>query len=229
MRDLLQVHQALFAEYDRWFDGAGFSCAPGCATCCTVSVTATESEAAIVAAHLGTERLRALLDRWNGAGRQPARSTNGFARDCLAGRWDEEEPEHELDPCPFLEDNRCVIYAVRPFVCRSFSSTIPCEISQAAEVAPWLVSLNTMVQQIIEHLCAGQAWGNFLSLLSVAAGVGEPRDIPGVCLPLPAIMVPPWELERLRPYAARLLPLLAGDQELENILSDTFGLDHFGR
>jgi len=56
--------------------------------------------------------------------RHPGPTFNEFAKHCL----NQEEPpggtasDWCLAPCPFLDDNLCTIYPVRPFGCRSFFS-----------------------------------------------------------------------------------------------------------
>jgi len=51
-------------------------------------------------------------------------TTNSFAASCLQG--DDVIPESygNEQPCPFLKDNCCTIYDVRPFSCRCFIESI---------------------------------------------------------------------------------------------------------
>jgi Fe-S-cluster containining protein len=81
--------------------GSDMQCSSGCSDCCHVRLTITSAEAAAIRAELATwpaERLAALVDN---------------ARAAAADR------------CAALDANgRCLVYAARPFVCRSHGAPI---------------------------------------------------------------------------------------------------------
>lgn len=100
--------------------------------------------------------------------RQPAlETTNEFAEKCLTGKegigCQQEEVREAI--CPYLEDNRCQIYQVRPFSCRSFASVKKCLAGQAAEQPQFYISATTAAQQLIEHVGQGEYWGNMHDVL----------------------------------------------------------------
>ena len=74
------------------------ACRRGCADCCRMNVEVTSVEAARIAA---------------GTGRpvRPLTQSKAHAPTEFAGQ-----------PCPFLVDNACSIYALRPYVCRHHAS-----------------------------------------------------------------------------------------------------------
>jgi len=106
------------------------------------------------------------------AARKPSRfnalTTNAFAEFCLHGREPEGTVHEEWDftPCPFLHEHSCSIYPVRPFGCRAFVSYVNCAVTGSAEVAPLVLTVNTVYTQLIEHLAQGQYWGKMLDILA---------------------------------------------------------------
>jgi hypothetical protein len=72
-------------------------CAPGCAACCDVALTVCPTEAAPI--------------------RRAVATLSADARARLAARADALEGQD--GPCVMLEDGRCVVYDVRPLVCRT--------------------------------------------------------------------------------------------------------------
>ena len=148
--DLEEKIAAIYELHQGLFPADEFACHRGCATCCTSSVTACETEAGIAAAFMAGNGIPLTRAEMTAAGRQLSLSTNAYAAACLAGETVEDE-EHDLSPCPLLSHGKCLIYPARPFVCRAFVSTADCAISGAADIPPWLVSLNTVIQQVIER------------------------------------------------------------------------------
>lgn len=72
-------------------------CKKGCSNCCHYSVTVSELEIQFIETHAKKKRLKVPL---------PHADFHGHA-------------------CPFLKNNACSIYAVRPFVCRRFHALAP--------------------------------------------------------------------------------------------------------
>ncbi len=189
-----------------------FACGPGCATCCTRSVTLTTGEG------------RLLVDFLRDTGRglpelprdlrplRPALTTNGLAGSCLAGQEVPEEAESPwlFEPCFFLRENRCSVYEVRPFACRSFVSTVNCGQAGMAEAPDWLVTLTIVTNQLLEGLDRGGWWGNLADVLAfLDDGAGEEarltaqgRLLPN--LPVPGLLVALQEREMVDKYLARL-------------------------
>ncbi|MDP3288614.1 MAG: YkgJ family cysteine cluster protein, partial [Methyloversatilis sp.] len=98
--------QALQARLDA---GAPVACDRGCATCCTLRVTATAPEVLLIARHL--------------VAADPAvcrRVVQRIAEADERTRFESDAQRVTLQsPCPFVDDEgACVIYSARPLACR---------------------------------------------------------------------------------------------------------------
>ena len=199
----------VFAEEAAAID---FACGPGCATCCTRSVTLTTAEG------------RLIVDFLRAAGRdlpelprdpvplRPAVTANGLAALCLAG---EEGPAEAaspwlFEPCFFLKDGLCAIYPARPFACRSFGSTVNCGQAGMAEAPAGFLTLAVVTNQLLEDLDAGGFWGNLADVLALvdpgadeaARSAARQRLLPNRSLP--GLLVLPEERERVNRYLAKV-------------------------
>jgi hypothetical protein len=87
---------------------ADFQCRSGCTFCCHQNVDVTIPEAIMVALRLGDEA-------------DPRRAATLAAADEFKD-LDDEARIATGRPCPMLVDNRCSVYEIRPFACRSFTS-----------------------------------------------------------------------------------------------------------
>lgn len=206
--------EAVYELHENWFANHAVACRSGCSTCCTQSVTMTELEGLRIIEHFTKEsaqkQLIPLLADRPRKSRQPA-STNAYARLCLEGREPEESEETDWDmtPCPFLSNNRCSIYQVRPFMCRAFVSVKNCGDAGTAELPSHLVTANTVFMQIIEHLAQGMAWGNMLDVLRLITEKQEDsKDIAqenlGLSEPVPGFLIGPEESGDLQGLFAAL-------------------------
>ena len=165
-----EILEKIYEQYGLWIAEEKFSCHKGCALCCTQNVMITAIEGDRIYEYIrGKNREKWVAEKLkstNGASR-PAITTNGYARICLSKSEVAETDEQRADnyPCPFLDDECCTIYPVRPFSCRSFASYSTCKINGAAELTDKLVLVNTITLQIIEHLGQKEYWGNMIDVL----------------------------------------------------------------
>ncbi len=92
---------------------APIACAPGCPSCCVSKVAVVAPEVLRIAAHLratrGPDALDALVARVAAADAR----THGLTRALRA---------REGVPCPLLADGACSVHAVRPLLCRGWTS-----------------------------------------------------------------------------------------------------------
>lgn len=96
-------------------DEPPLACSRGCATCCTLRVSATAPEVWLVARFLDAVAPRLLargVDLW-GQVREADAQTRGL---------DEPGRVGLRQRCPFIAQGVCVIYAVRPLACRGHAS-----------------------------------------------------------------------------------------------------------
>ncbi len=125
--------------------GKTISCSKGCSHCCKLFVVASLQECEAIVHHLYNNEttLRLFLrnfTRWNerilrieGSFRQinalHARMTAGEASEAEINQFYAECDTYALQdiPCPFLVDNACTIYEVRPYVCARIVAVTPAE------------------------------------------------------------------------------------------------------
>lgn len=179
------ILRAIYSHWDTLAAAETFACRPGCADCCTQSVTTTSLEAALIHEHFAhadaLTDLASLLSATDRTRKNIAppllMTTNEYVGRHLAGDPPEEGDstagDWDFAPCPFLHTQTCSIYPVRPFGCRAFASTESCRVAGHAVVPPHYPAMMTVIMQLIEHLDTGMPWGNFLDLLACQ---GEVRD-----------------------------------------------------
>jgi len=84
------------------------ACHGGCANCCTIRVAATAPEILLIA--------RAIKSHGGDL------ANRIFVADALSNALSEAERMASALPCPFIENDLCAIYAVRPLACRGHAS-----------------------------------------------------------------------------------------------------------
>jgi Fe-S-cluster containining protein len=100
---------------------------------------------------------------------KPKITTNQLANLCAQGIEPPEEERSEWRPCPFLNNGLCPIYAARPFGCRCLLSRHDCGKEGYADMDDYVLSVNTVFLQIMEHMDAYGCTGNLLDVLVVMA------------------------------------------------------------
>ncbi len=96
-------------------DSYEIACKAGCPYCCSMQISITPPEAIVLGAHVvqnyNTEAKNDLLKKID----HNIRLTYNKTEDEKVENW------HET-PCIFLKRGSCSVYAIRPFVCRSWHS-----------------------------------------------------------------------------------------------------------
>ncbi len=213
----LKVLHTIYETFAGWNHKLPAACGPACSCCCTQNVTITALE--------GEEILRFVLaedlSRWfagvlaQGRNHRPAQmTTNDFALACLEGRDTDPDLPHSPSPCPFLLQNLCRIYPVRPFGCRLFASTQRCSPARPAVVSDYYFEAATAVSQLVEHLGQKEYWGNMLDVLPALLDIRTFREIADHLPPTISIQA------RLRTLTARPLPgFLLSEEHGEQVAS----------
>ena len=167
----LKTLKNLYNLYEQYITETGvFTCKKGCATCCTCNVTMTSLETAYLLRHLDKSLKKNFMDniaaKLSPKRYHPLVTTNGFAALCASG---EELPEEENDPlwgkCPLLRDNVCPVYESRPFGCRSLVSERDCAEMGCAQVPDFMLTVNSIFMQFIEHIDASGVSGNLTDMI----------------------------------------------------------------
>jgi hypothetical protein len=215
----------IYHLYEQVMDSTELACGPGCAACCTCNVTLTSLEARWMTDRLPSTRRETLLEtithRFPAKRYIPKMSFNRFARLCMEV---EEVPEEKNDPswgtCPLLENDRCTVYDVRPFGCRAMVSETDCRNRGCAQMPPWVLTVNNVFLQAIEHLDQNWYSGNLSDMLQMTLSGNELayRDTQNLDPqnkrvfvknePIKCLMIPPEHREQMEPIVRKLSHLI---------------------
>ncbi len=200
-----------------WLAQDDWACHEGCSSCCTQSVSMTTLEGTLIVDFIADKADPSIRERLNSAAvnaGKPSLTTNDFAKKCLAMEGVDEEEEYEswnFNPCVFLNKSKsCSIYPVRPFNCRCFLSSSPCQDQGYARVEPLIITLNSLYLQIIEHVDQGGYWGNMNEVLYYLLKKNQEPDTDPArfkllpCRPSPGFLIPPEEKEEVLKSLNRL-------------------------
>ena len=215
----------IYQLYDRLTGSAVLACGPGCAGCCTCNVTLTRLESRFMTNRLSSSRRRSIYatitQKFPENRYIPKTSTNRFARLCME---DADLPEEENDPawgkCPLLKNDLCTIYDVRPFGCRAMVSETDCRDTGCAQMPSWVLTMNNVFLQAIEHLDWNGYSGNLSDMLHLALSDNDVnnQDMQNHNLknnglfvknePIKSLMIPPEHRERMAPIVRDLSDLI---------------------
>ena len=219
----------IYSAFDDWLSQWNFVCKEGCSNCCTQNVTMIGLEGKRIQNFIEKspqkEWFIEVLDNVSTVA-LPGSTTNEFAADCLKGEegGEEELPApNQLEPCPFLREQRCAVYPVRPFNCRCFVSQEKCGLNHPAVVQPFVLSASTALLQLIEHLDQGGQWGNMLDILRLRleGGIDNQNILPRIqkCKPLPGFLIPPEDFDLVQPLIQAIFSSQVNDKTVETILN----------
>jgi len=217
--------QRLYALYDRFLAGQEpMACCRRCADCCTQDVTLTTLEGLYLKSRLTAAQWSHLVGQLRRDADQPRYrpllTTNALARHCLEGNDPPQETFPDTRrPCPALKDACCPIYEWRPFGCRCLVSRRTCGTQGYAEVDEWVLTVNTVFMQAIEHLDRPGCFGNFTDVILALDTAGTTHPLPPVTCeahglsanqPLPVLMIPPFHQARAAALVAEIQQVLEG-------------------
>jgi Fe-S-cluster containining protein len=214
----------VYEIYYKFIHSWTLACERFCATCCTCNMTLTTLEGYWIMSSLEDAPKRNLLHAIHAAkGRQrfqPKLTINQIAELC---RDDREAPEEPMDPgwgaCPVLSHQECPIYPLRPFGCRCMVSKVRCDKTGYADIDEFVLSVNNLFLQYIEHIDTPGMSGNLMDVLCFfesdsnqnTYSRGKRLENPEYLIPnspIPVVMIPPWHRERIQPILRSLRELL---------------------
>ncbi len=172
----------IYKIFEEWGGVIDAACRKGCSSCCTQNVTITAQEGVEILRYIVDQEMsKWLLEKLQSSGdhQAPTTTTNDFAAACLEGKNLDQGDQQNFAACPFLNNNICRIYPVRPFSCRLFLSTTPCSPSQPALVPDYYFEAATAISQLLEHLGQKKYWGNMLDVLPALLDSSEFKEIEG--------------------------------------------------
>lgn len=166
----LAVLEKIYRIYGDFAATLDVACRRYCSLCCTVNVTMTTLEGRKIAESLIPVGKRHLFEKIRFASSlqrfRPRETINMLAELCLEEGGDLPEEDNAFPgECPLLIDNECTIYNERPFGCRCFISKQNCAESGSATVDDFVLTVNNIFLQVIEHVDAGGGSGNLTDVL----------------------------------------------------------------
>ena len=212
----LAVLDQIYSIYDEFIAPYDTACKKYCSFCCTRNVTATTLEGYNIAQYLNSAeemsfRYNRIENQAHKKRFQPLFTTNGFVELCEQGaELPEEENDYRWGQCPLLQNEHCPIYAVRPFGCRCMISRYNCGENGYADMDPFVLTVNNVFLQYIEHVDADGYTGNLTDMLIFMKSRENRQNyakrsqlilteglIPNQ--PLKRLMIPPEHITRIRP------------------------------
>ena len=210
----LAVLEKIYRIYGDFTATLDVACKRYCSLCCTINVTMTTLEGCKIAESLMPEEKRYLFEKIRDASSRqrfrPRETVNMLAELSQEEGVVPEEDNVFPGECPLLVDNECSVYNERPFGCRCFISKQNCAESGSATVDDFVLTLNNIFLQVIEHVDAGGFSGNLTDVLSFLENAENRENLlsskminPSSVLiknhPLKILMIPPEHRGKAQP------------------------------
>lgn len=216
----LKILNQIYAIYDKFTASLDLACKKYCDHCCTSDLILTTLEGYKIIERFSPDTDAEVIRRIRSAAEikrlRPQVTTNRLAQLCAEG----VDPPREADQsdrqtCPLLQDHQCPIYELRPYGCRCLVSRHNCGETGYAEIDDFVLSVNTVFLQTIEHVDAGGCSGNLVDVLqalsseknrtaycSSALHCSANKLIPNQ--PLEVLMIPPEHRGKMEPILEEL-------------------------
>ena len=211
----LKILDEIYAVYEKFAASLDLACKKYCDHCCTSAVTLTTLEGYKIIDRLILDSKTDLIQKIGSISEKnrlrPQITTNRLARLCADGVEPPEEiGDGKWQNCPILVDHLCPIYELRPFGCRCLVSRGHCKENGYAEMDDFILSVNTVFLQTIEHVDAEGCSGNLVDVLQ-AMSILQNRETyrngklhctsNGLLAnqPLEVLMIPPEHRTKMEP------------------------------
>ena len=170
MKRRLAILDRIYSLYEEFVKPFDLACELLCSSCCTCNLTLTTLEGYSILSRASSNELTMLLENVrtvsNSPRFQPQTTINGIAQLC---KDEKPIPDEMIDPswgtCPLLSDNACSIYPLRPFGCRCMVSSLDCRKTGHAQVDEFILTVNNLFLQYIEHIDPLGGTGSLIDIL----------------------------------------------------------------
>ncbi|BBO90125.1 YkgJ family cysteine cluster protein [Desulfosarcina ovata] len=222
----LAILERMIGIYDEFLSQFDLACEKYCAHCCSANVTLTTLEGYRIIDHLETNNLIGQLETIARLAHPdrfiPKVSINRMADICARdGDLPEEPMDPEAGPCPVLTDDACPLYAVRPFGCRCMVSARNCATTGFADMDPFILTVNDVFLQHLEHIDAQGYTGNFADVMGFLADPENRQNYSSGRLggaptglvanqPVFVLMIPPEHRKRIQPLLDQIRSIQPG-------------------
>ncbi|MGD8521734.1 MAG: YkgJ family cysteine cluster protein [Desulfobacterales bacterium] len=219
----LTILDQIYSIYEEFANTLELACKKQCSFCCTTNVLLTTLEGyKIIDTLISNDKfdaIKKIITAPATARYRPELTTNQIAKMCADGRQlPEEVGTQNWEECFFLIDNECPIYELRPFGCRCLVSRHNCGEKGYAEVDDFVISVNTVILQTIEHADVQGCTGNLVDVLGVLSSENNQEAYRSNALtcqksglipnyPLTVLMIPPEHRTRMEPILQKLRQL----------------------
>ena len=176
----LAALEDIYSVYNEFIRTREIFCRKGCSHCCTAGVTLTTLEGYQIIHKLIEKGEPDIINRIQSAGvaerYRPQTTINQLAALCARGDHPpEEDSAAGTASCFILAADECPLYDLRPFGCRCLVSRHNCGEKGYAEIDDFVLSVNTVFLQIIEHLDCPGCTGNLVDVLQTLS-LAENRE-----------------------------------------------------
>ena len=170
LKTKLSILNRIYQIFDDFVGNLDVVCKKYCSPCCTNNVTMTTLEGYLISESIISNEQLGLFEIVRAAEPKirfhPQTTTNRIAELCINGKdLPEEDHTHTEVKCPLLKDNECPIYPVRPFGCRCLVSKHDCRKRGYADIDPFVLTVNNLFFQFIEHIDNQGFSGNLTDVL----------------------------------------------------------------
>ncbi|UCE54656.1 MAG: YkgJ family cysteine cluster protein [Desulfobacterales bacterium] len=216
----ITILDKIYAVYDDFVAKLDLACKENCAYCCTTNVILTTLEGYKIISRRASNQKSDLIQKvklnLTQKRFQPKITTNHLATLCAQGIDPPDETiESEEKKCSLLADSLCSIYKLRPFGCRCLVSRYNCGEKGYAEIDDFVISVNTVILQTIEHVDINGLTGNLMDVLNVMSSEDNQTAYKNNALncqtvglisnhPLKVLMIPPEHRTRMEPILQAL-------------------------
>ncbi len=216
----LKILDQIYAIYDKFSASLDLACKKYCDHCCTSGAILTTLEGYNIIDRLSSDTNTDVIQRIRWASEikrlRPQLTTNRLAQLCANGVDPPQEADNmDLQTCPLLLDHQCPIYELRPYGCRCLVSRHNCAETGYAEIDDFVLSVNTVFLQTIEHVDAGGCSGNLVDVLQALSNENNRKAYCSGALhcsanklipnqPLEVLMIPPEHRSKMEPILEEL-------------------------